>query len=228
MSNRNDLQSLFTTLLEVLFRRLQANPSDSLKARFVRFYHLVSAKGKESGLGADFFINQAEALQQGVFTPVYLNIIIKTTKQFARPIDRKIGVISYAKTLYESDKFAHTYLKGWGITCENLLGLLQNPPEVTGGFGDEIITEADVDDIGFGVGFTPLNTCKRGPRDDFPEIRNVQHWVRDALTAANRGGEIKHRVQDVNRFPDDKTSEPQVTGEQRRDAAAQALSVYLQ
>jgi exportin-2 (importin alpha re-exporter) len=73
-----------------------------------------------------------------------------------------------------------------------LLDLLKNPPRVAAGFGDEIVNEADVDDIGFGVGFTPLNTCKRGARDDFPEIVEVDQWVGTYLKEANarEGGKI--------------------------------------
>ncbi|KAK7729252.1 importin-alpha export receptor, partial [Cytospora paraplurivora] len=191
------LDAYFPDLLALVFTKLQSNPSDSYKQRFVRFYHLVSAR-VEAGLGADYFITYAEKLQSGVFTPIYLSIILQTTGQFARPVDRKIGVISYTKTLCESQAFAHKYQKGWGFTANSLLDLLKNPPKVAGGFGDDIITEADVDDIGFGVGFTALNTCKRGARDDFPEISNVQAWVSDYIKAANarNGGTILKYVQE--------------------------------
>lgn len=118
---------------------------------------------------------------------MYHSIILKTTGQFARPVDRKLGVISYTKTLCDSKEFAVTYsTKGWGWTANALLDLLKNPPQVAAGLGDEIITEADVDDIGFGqTGYTPLNTCKRGPRDDFPEITDVQVWISDYMKKTN-------------------------------------------
>ncbi len=186
------MDPFFGTILNLLFTKLQSNPSDSFKSRFVRCYHLVSAKGVETGFGADYFIQHAETLQAGVFTPIYLNIILQTTGQFARPVDRKLGVISYTKTLCDSKAFAQRYAKGWGFTANHLLDLLKNPPQVATGVGDEVVNEADVDDIGFGLGFTPLNTCKRGPRDDFPEITNVQQWVSDFLKAADKrhGGAI--------------------------------------
>ncbi|KUI61081.1 Importin alpha re-exporter [Cytospora mali] len=191
------LDAYFPDVLALVFTKLQSSPSDSYKQRFVRFYHLVSAR-LEAGLGCDYFISRAEKLQSGVFTPIYLNIILQTTGQFARPVDRKIGVISYTKTLCDSQAFAQRYQKGWGFTANNLLDLLKNPPKVAGGFGDEIITEADVDDIGFGVGFTALNTCKRGPRDDFPEISNVQAWVSEYMKASNarHGGAVLKFVQE--------------------------------
>lgn len=126
-----------------------------------------------------------------MFVPIYLNIILKVTATFARPVDRKLGVVSYTKTLCESQAFAQKYQKGWGFTCNNLLDLLKNAPKVAAGHGDEIM-EADVDDIGFGLGYTPLSTCKRGPRDDFAEITDVEGWVGQYVKAANQrhGGAI--------------------------------------
>ena len=97
------------------------------------------------------------------------------------------------------------YQKGWGFTCNHLLDLLKNPPQVTSGAGDEVINEADVDDIGFGVGYTPLNTCKRGARDDFPEVENVQQWVSDFIKDADKrhngaiAGFINNRLQDESK-----------------------------
>ncbi|KAB5575721.1 CAS/CSE protein [Coniochaeta sp. 2T2.1] len=185
------LDPYFGVLLSLLFTKLQNNPSDSYKTRFVRFYHLVSAR-VEAGYGADYFIKHTEALQENMFVPIYLKIVLQTTSQFARPVDRKLGVVSFTKTLCESQQFATRYQKGWGFTCNNLLDLLKNAPKVTAGHGDEIIIEADVDDIGFGIGYTPLTTCKRGPRDDFAEITNVESWVGEYLKAANQrhGGAI--------------------------------------
>lgn len=63
--------------------------------------------------------------------------------------------------------------------------MLMNPPQVTVGAGDDVLNEADVDDIGFGLGFTPLNTCKKAARDDFPEVQDIQQWVRQYLMDAN-------------------------------------------
>ncbi|CAK7563752.1 MAG: importin-alpha export receptor [Sporothrix epigloea] len=173
------LDSYFAAILGKLFTKLDSKGlSDSYKIRFVRFYHLISARGYENGMGADYFVQHANKVSQGVdlFKPIYLNFVLTTTGQFARPVDRKLGVISYTKTLCDSASFASLYEKGWGLTCNYLLDLLKNPPQVTSGAGDEV-NEADVDDIGFGVGYTPLNTCRRGPRDDFPEVENVQQWV---------------------------------------------------
>ncbi|KAK0720680.1 CAS/CSE protein [Lasiosphaeris hirsuta] len=186
------LEPYFTTIVTLVFSKLENNPTDSYKSRVARFYHLVSARAGESGMGADFFIKHAEAIQANVFVPFYLTVILPTTAQFVRPVDRKLGVVSYTKTLCDSNSFATRYVKGWGFTCNNLLDLLKNAPKVTVGFGDEIVNEADVDDIGFGIGFTPLNTCKRAARDDFPEILDVGQWVGVYMKQANarHGGAI--------------------------------------
>ncbi|CAK7226235.1 importin-alpha export receptor [Sporothrix curviconia] len=183
------LDPYFSTILGKLFTKLDSKAlSDSYKIRFVRFYHLVSARGVENGMGADYFVQHANKVTEGVdlFKPIYLNFVLPTTGQFARPVDRKLGVISYTKTLCDSASFASLYEKGWGLTCNYLLDLLKNPPQVTSGAGDEVVNEADVDDIGFGVGYTPLNTCRRGPRDDFPEVENVQQWVGAFFKEADR------------------------------------------
>ena len=186
------MQPYFGTVVTLIFTKLQTSPTDSYKSRVARLYHLVAARAGEGKMGADFFITHAEGIQQNVFTPFYLTVILPTTGQFARPVDRKLGVVSYTKTLCESKQFAERYQKGWGFTCNNLLDLLKNPPRVAAGFGDEIVNEADVDDIGFGVGFTPLNTCKRGPRDDFPDIVEVDKWVSQYMKEANQrhGGAV--------------------------------------
>jgi exportin-2 (importin alpha re-exporter) len=141
-------------------------------------------------LGADFFIKNSDSVQVAVFVPIYLTIILPTTEQLARPLERKLAVISFTKTLTDSQAFAVKYVKGWAKTCEGLLKLLENPPmPVT---ADDIVAEADVDDLSFGVGFTQLSTCKKAPRDDWPEVTDVKAWVGSYLKAADgrHGGAI--------------------------------------
>ncbi|CAN8095921.1 unnamed protein product [Discula destructiva] len=207
------LDRYFPDILMLILGKLQGEPTDSYKQRFTRFYHLVSAR-VEQHLGADFFVKHTEGLQAKTFPFIYQKHILPTTGQFARPVDRKIGVISYTKTLCDSRAFAEQYgTKGWGWSAKALLDLLQNPPQVSAGVGDDIITEADVDDIGFGLGFTALNTCKRGARDDYPEILDVQVWVSEYMKKSNAtsGGMIIKFVQ--------QRLEPE---------AQQALAPYLQ
>lgn len=187
--NSSAIQQYFPTVLTIIFTRLNNNAPEKFKQRFVRFYHLVSSLD-QSGLGADFFIQNSDQVQDGVYVPIYLTIILPTTQQIARPLDRKLAVVSLTKTLTDSQSFAVKYQKGWAKTCEALLKLLENPPmPVT---GDDISVEVDVDDVGFGVGFTPLNTCKKLPRDEWPDVTDVKSWVGSYLKAADarHGGKI--------------------------------------
>ena len=57
---------------------------------------------------------------------------------------------------------------------------------------DDLLMEADVDDVTFGVGFTQLSTCKKAAKDDFPEITDVRSWVGSYLKQADQrhGGKI--------------------------------------
>ena len=210
ISSRTALDKYFGTILNLLFTKLQNNATDSYKLRFVRFYHLISAR-VEAGLGADYFITQADSIQANIFTPVYLNVILPTSDELVAN-DRRLAVISFAKTLTESTAFAQRYVKGWRFTCEAMLKMLANAPKVTLGAGDEIVNVADVDDIGFGLGFTPLSTCKRQGRDEFPEIQDLSQWVRQYLTEANQrtGGTIANYVQ-----------------ERLDDQGKQALALYM-
>jgi len=48
-----------------------------------------------------------------------------------------------------------------------------------------VIDEADIDDMSFGVGFTQLNTCKRLPKDPYPEIKDTKLWVSQQIIDAN-------------------------------------------
>lgn len=158
----------------------------------------------QSGLGADFFITNSDTVQDAVFVPIYLTIILPSTQQLIRPLDRKLAVVSLTKTLTDSQAFAVKYQKGWGKTCEALLKLLENPPVPVA--GDEFIAEADVDDLSFGVGFTQLSTCKKVSRDDWPEVTDVKAWVGSYLKLADgrHGGAIAGYVS--SRLSDDAKS----------------------
>lgn len=161
----------------------------------MRFYHLVSSRD-QSGLGTDFFIKHCDAVQDGIYVPLYLTILLPTTQQLARPLERKLAVVSLTKTLTDSQAFAVKYVKGWAKTCEALLKLLENPPMPVS--SDDVVVEVDVDDLSFGVGFTPLNTCKQVPKDDWPEVTDVKSWVGSYLKTANerQGGAIAGYVND--------------------------------
>lgn len=74
--------------------------------------------------------------------------------------------------------------------------MLVNPPTVNK--NDDVIVDADVDELSFGVGFTQLNTCKRPPKDPFPDITDVKAWVGQFLKDANtrHNGKIASFVQE--------------------------------
>lgn len=105
-------------------------------------------------------------------------------------------MVSFTKTLGDSQAFVDRYPKGWTFTTQRLIELLVNPPVPTA--ADDIIPDADVDEVGFGVGFTQLNTCKKAPKDPFPEITDVKAWVGQYLKDANtrHDGRIVNIVQE--------------------------------
>ena len=134
-------------------------------------------------------------------------MILPDTQKLTRVFDRKTAVVSFTKTLAESEAFmercamaktcfvmqmlnCRRYQKGWALTCEALLKLLINPP-LAPSF-DENITDQDVDDIGFGVGFTQLSTCKRPPKDPFSDVTDVKKWVGQYLKEAD--ARHNHRI----------------------------------
>lgn len=61
---RSTIGVYFTTILQLLFTRLQNSKTDAFTSRFVRLYHFVSAR-VGSGLGADWFIKHANQVQDG-------------------------------------------------------------------------------------------------------------------------------------------------------------------
>jgi exportin-2 (importin alpha re-exporter) len=198
-------------MLNILFVRLNSSPTTAFTSRFVRFYHFLSSQPLP--LGTDFFISVAEQVQKDVFVPLYLSVILPTTQTLTSPLTRKTAVVSLTRTLATSTAFAEKYKKGWAYTCEALLKLLQDPPvlQKTSRM-DDMIDEQDVDDSGFGVGFTQLNTCRKPQRDFFPEIDDVKVWVSRTLRESDAADQMR-----ISRFASERLS---------RDAGA-VLAVYL-
>ncbi|RMZ67072.1 chromosome segregation cse1 [Pyrenophora seminiperda CCB06] len=182
----NALQPYFGTILQLMLTRLSNMKTENFQLRFISFYHFV------------------------IFKPIYLTVILPDTQKLARPVDRKTAVVSFTKTLGDSQAFVDRYPKGWTLTTQRLIELLVNPPVPTA--ADDIIPDADVDELGFGVGFTQLNTCRKAPRDPFPEIADVKQWVGQYLKDADsrHSGRIVKIVQ-----------------ERLDDTSKQALAGYL-
>jgi exportin-2 (importin alpha re-exporter) len=112
-------------------------------------------------------------------------------------VDRKTAVLSFTKTLANSEAFANRYKKGWGFTCEALLKLLEMPPLPAS--KDDIIAEHDVEDMAFGVGFTALNTVRPQTRDPWPDTgADLKAWVGRYLKEADKkhNGRVSACVQE--------------------------------
>ncbi|KAK1149856.1 importin-alpha export receptor [Aspergillus melleus] len=178
------LEQYFVSIMQVILMKLENNKTESLLLRFVRFYHFISAQ-EEKGYSADFVIQVFDKVQPTLFTPIYLNVILPETQKLARPLDRKTAVLSFTKTVANSEAFASRYKKGWGFTVEALLKLLELPPLPAG--KDDIIAEHDVEDMAFGVGYTALNTVRVQTRDPWPETgADLKAWVGQYLKAADK------------------------------------------
>ncbi|KAF9891293.1 importin-alpha export receptor [Aspergillus nanangensis] len=177
------LEQYFAQIMTVILSRLQNRKTEGLTLRFVRFYHFMSAHD-DKGYSADFFIQIIDKVQADMFTPLYLTIILPETQKLARPLDRKTAVLSLTKTLANSEAFATRYKKGWGLTCEALLKLLELPPvPVT---KDDVIIEHDVEDSAFGVGFTALNTIRQQTLDPWSDTGDdLKAWVGRYLKEAD-------------------------------------------
>jgi exportin-2 (importin alpha re-exporter) len=183
------LEPYWVHILNIMLTRLQGKQSASFQLRFIRFYHFVGARD-DKGLGVDFFVAATDRVQQDVFRQLYLQIILPKTQELTRPYDRKTAAISLTKTLADSKAFVERYPKGWPLTCNALLKLLEDPPVIAA--GNDVIADADVEDSGFGVGFTQLNTVRRSTPDAYPEIGDLRQWVGQYLKAADQrhGGRI--------------------------------------
>ncbi|OBT48136.1 hypothetical protein VE00_01010 [Pseudogymnoascus sp. WSF 3629] len=186
--NGQTLVTYFPAILQLVYARLSApNVTDAFKLRFVRFYHHVSAlNDPKHGFGADYFIAASDSIQGDAYVPLYLTIILPFTQQLAKPIDRKTAAISLTKTLTDSDKFASKYVKGWTLTAGTLINLMVNAPMPVA--DDAVVVEQDVDDLTFGVGFTQLNTCRRQPKDAWPEMTDIKTWVAQYYRAGGQQG----------------------------------------
>ncbi|KAJ5717648.1 hypothetical protein N7488_003294 [Penicillium malachiteum] len=189
-------EKYFGLIMEIILQRLQNSKTENLSLRFVRFFHFITAHD-DKGYNPDFIMQITEKVQQNLFTPVYLNVILQDTQKLARPLDRKTAVISLTKTLANSGAFATRYAKGWGFTCNTLLKLLELPPDVA--HKDDLMAEVDVEEMSFGVGFTPLNTIKAQQKDPWPETgTDLKKWVGTYLKEADKkhGGRISQFAQD--------------------------------
>ena len=196
------LEPYWIHLITIMLTRLQS-PTQSFQLRFVRFFHFVSSRD-DKGLGTDFFVAATDKVQNDIFRSLYTGIILPKTQELARPIDRKIAAVSLTKILTDSQAFVTRYPRGWPLTCNTLLKLLEDPPVPPR--ADDLIVDHDVDDSSFGVGFTQLNTIRKPVVDPFSEIADLRKWVGQYLKAADskHGGRIGQTMQSQGLGPDAK------------------------
>lgn len=177
------LEPYWVHVITVMLTRLQSQQSSGFHLRFVRFYHFVASRD-DQGLGTDFFVAETDKVQQDVFRGLFLSVILPKTQELARPVDRKIAVVSFTKLLADSEAFVSRYSKGWPHTCNALLKLLEVPPVPS--TGGDMITDHDVDDSSFGVGFTQLQTIRKPVNSPWAEITDLRSWVGQYLQTADR------------------------------------------
>ncbi|KAL4899646.1 hypothetical protein BDW74DRAFT_107879 [Aspergillus multicolor] len=190
------LEPFFKDIMQIILTRLQNHKTESLTLRFVRFYHFMCANDAK-GYSADFVIQVTDKVQEGLYVQLYLNVILPESQKLARPVDRKTAVVSFTKTLANSEAFAVKYKKGWALTCRALLKLLELPPLPAN--KDDMIAEHDVEDMAFGVGFTALVTIRPQARDPWPDTgADLKAWVGKYLKEADQrhGGKIASFVQE--------------------------------
>lgn len=187
------LQQYWQQIISIMLTRLQGKQIAGFQLRFVRFYHFFASRD-DKGLGADIFVAESDKVQPDVFRGLYLTIVLPKTQELARPVDRKIAAIGLTKTLADSQAFVQRYPKGWPLTCNTLLKLLENPPVPPK--HDDMILDQDVEDTVFGVGFTALNTVRKPPTDPFENITDLRKWVGQYLKTADQrhGGRIAQVV----------------------------------
>ena len=176
------LEEYWVNMLTIMLTRLQSTQTQSFQLRFIRFYHFISSRD-DKGLGTDFFVTVTDRVQHDVFRNLYLSIILPKTQEIARPLDKKMAAVSLTKSLADSKAFSERYPKGWALTCNALLKLLENPPTISS--ASDLIVDHDVDDSSFGVGFTQLQTVKKPAPDPWAEITDLRKWVGEYLQAAN-------------------------------------------
>ncbi|KKY13499.1 putative chromosome segregation protein [Phaeomoniella chlamydospora] len=190
------LQPYWTPIFQVLFTRLQNSRTQTFDFRFVRLYHFISARDTWGINGTDFYISITDAVQQDIFRGVYLSIVLPESQKIVRSLDKKTACVSFTKLLGDSEAFVTRYPKGWPHSCNALLKLLEEAPAPTK--ADDIIADYDVEDMGFGVGFTQLQTIKKALADPFPDVVDLRKWVGGYLQDADKrhGGRVAKFVQE--------------------------------
>ncbi|KAF8468906.1 Cse1-domain-containing protein [Kalaharituber pfeilii] len=175
------LQAYWKQIFIILFTRLKNSKTDMFAQRFSRFFYFLVVREKEGG-GPDFVVKAMDVVQGGIFGEVFSAVVIPDTQKLQKPLDRKLAVIGLTKLLLSSASLATPpYNKACPHAATLLFKLLAAPEVVPQGpaFTDDVSHEADLDETGFAVSFSTLNTTKRLPKDPAPEVpmAGLRGWV---------------------------------------------------
>ncbi|KAI5806627.1 Cse1-domain-containing protein [Peziza echinospora] len=170
----------------ILFTRLNTSKTENFAQRFARFFYFLVNREQE-GAGIEFVATVIDQVQAGIFGQVYSAVVLPDTNKLQKPFDRKLAIIGLTKILTSNLFINAPYNRAWPTTASTMVKLLDNVQSIPQGpTSDDITHEADIDEMGFGVSFSNLNTTKKGIRDPAPAISvaDLKGWVVQTLKGA--------------------------------------------
>jgi len=123
-----------------------------------------------------------DEVQASIFGQVFMGFILPDTLELSKPQDRKLAIIGLTKLLLTSTAVTVLpYSKIRPNAATALVTLVTRPEAVPQGpaGADDLSHEADLDEMGFAVTFSTLNTTKKLATDPAPEVpmSGVRAWV---------------------------------------------------
>ncbi|KAF8457248.1 armadillo-type protein [Terfezia claveryi] len=174
------LQPYWKQIFIILFTRLNSSKTPVFAQRFARFFYFLVHREKE-GAGPDFAIKAMDEVQANIFGQVFMMFILPDTLDLQKPQDRKLAIIGLTKLLLTSTAvMVPPYSKVRPDAAITLAKLVARPEVPQGPAGaDDLSHEADLDEMGFAVTFSTLNTTKKPATDPAPEVpmSGVRAWV---------------------------------------------------
>ena len=178
---RPPLQPYWKQIFIILFTRLNSSKTETFGQRFSRFVYFLVYREKE-GAGPDFTIKSMDEVQSGIFVQVFTSVILLDTLKLQKPLDRKLAIIGLTKLLLTSSLITTPPYQAVSPTAAKTLHKLIATPEVVPqgpSATDDLSHEADLDEMGFGVAFSTLNTTKKAVQDPAPGVpmAGLRDWV---------------------------------------------------
>ena len=174
------MQPYWKQIFIILFTRLNKSKTPVFAQRFARFFYFLVHRKKE-GAGPDFAIKAMDEVQADVFGQVFTRFICPDTLDLSKPQDRKLAIIGLTKLLLTSTTVTVPPYNKIRPNAAIVLVKLVTSPEVVpqGPAGDDLSHEADLDEMGFAVTFSTLNTTRKPAADPAPEVSMpyVRAWV---------------------------------------------------